>query len=347
MTCLFAPTRPQYSWNMRVSARNLAISRSLSEMILLTIRLSSAFSRRLWYVVGVEQLNKSLKLGFAVVTALSSVFVTKPVQAATLYNNWYYAIDANNDGSGGSTYEYQGLAYRIVGNTVYFAVSSGMPLTGNSKSGALNDNVGQGDLILNFSGHNLDTAAKFQDSKVFGIRFDSTNDSFSNTSGTPNNTTGLFKNITVTGLTSQNSGYATLQDYINAGYGRTLDAMGDLESSTGDVAGYFGTGQMLPNMLTGTKVEDITLLNKSQLSGVGLDFNHFGADPSGNNVFGFSLDRTLLPTGNFTGSLFVECINDGVAINGTNVPEPSTLALLGAGLTSVCVVFRRRRARRK
>lgn len=269
--------------------------------------------------------------------------------AATLHNDWYYAIDSLNDGSGGSSYEVRGLAYRILGDKAYFAISSGMPLGGVASGASRNGAQSYGDLFLNFSSHNLDTAGEFTDANVFGVRFDSSNDSFGNMGGT-NTTLGLFKTITPAALANVNNGYSTLKGYIDAGFGRTTDAMGDLEdsqSSGGDVRAYLGYDiAMQTNIHAGTKIGDITLLNKTQLATQGLDYSFFtGADPSGNNVFGFSFDRQLLPVGNFTAHFFLECINDGTAITGETpqTPEPSTFAFLGAGVLGALTVVRRRR----
>lgn len=280
----------------------------------------------------------------AIVTAMAAVAACASVPSgAQLYNGWQYAIDSLNDGSGGAGYEMRGLAFRFVGNTAVFAVSSDMHLGGNVVSGVRNGTISLGDLFLNFSGNNLNTQAAFANSKVLAIRFDGTNDSLGNLAGS-NTSTGVYKNITAASFTTQNHGYAGLQAYINAGFGRNPNAMADLESSTGDVTTYLSNGVMYPNMASGTFAGAITSLNRSTLQGTyGLDFSHFGADSAGVGMFGFSFDRSLLPTGDFTGHLFEECINDGVAIKGANVPEPSTMALVGLGTASIGLFGWRRR----
>jgi hypothetical protein len=95
---------------------------------------------------------------------------------------------------------------------------------------------------------------------------------------------------------------------------------------------------MFPNIKTGTKIGDITLLNNSQLSSLGLNFGNFSA--TGTSTYGFSFDKSLLKSGVFRGHVFEECINDGTAID---VPEPSVVALITAGAVSGLFLVRRRR----
>jgi hypothetical protein len=262
-------------------------------------------------------------------------------QAATFYNGWSYAIDSSNDGSGGSIYEDRGLAFTTKGGKVYVAISSNMPDTGNVVGDALNGRVNHGDVFFNFSNHNLDTVADFNDPNVFGVRFDALNDSLGNIGGS-NATLGVFDQMTVTSLTLANTGYATLLSYNNAGFGRVTDAMADLESTLGDVKSYLGDQTMYPNIAQGRQLGGVTLLNRTQLITEGLDFGHFGIDLGANKVYGFSFNQNLIPNGDFTMHLFQECINDGMALRGANVPEPGTYAMLGAGLLTMGSLFRRR-----
>lgn len=256
--------------------------------------------------------------------------------ASTPHNGWAYAIDSMNDGSGGSGYEYRGLAFRVAGNTATFAISGAMPKGGFGDSQAQGGRISHGDLFINLGSGNLDSASKFTSPNVLAVRFDVKNDSLGG--GTA---LGVYNNITAASLTGNNRGYASLQAYNNAGFGRNSRAMGDLQSTTGDVKDYFGFGAMYPNFSAGTQVGGITLKSRTDLAAAGLDFGHFGADPSGNNVFGFSMDTSLLGNSPFTAHLFQECINDGMAIQAA-VPEPGTLTALGLG--ALAFLRRRRKA---
>lgn len=288
-----------------------------------------------------QRLNRMIT-GFL---ASACLFAGIHAQAATFYNGWHYAIDSSDDGSGGSSYEYRGLAFTTKGGKVYVAMSSNMLDTGNVVGGALNGRVSHGDVYFNFSNHNLDTVADFNDPNVFGVRFDPLNDSLGNIGGS-NTTLGVFDQLTAISLTAANTGYGTLLAYNNAGFGRLTDSMADLESTLGDVKAYLGDQTMYPNFSQGRQLGGITLLNRTQLLTEGLDFANFGIDLGSNKVFGFSFNQSLLPGGNFTMHLMQECINDGMALQGSNVPEPGTYAMLGAGLLSMGGLIRRRRARK-
>jgi hypothetical protein len=277
-----------------------------------------------------------------------------PAQAGVIYNNWNYAIDSLNDGSGGSQYELRGLAMRYDGPNVYVAISGSFPQSGVPIGGVLNDKICLGDMFFNFSNHNLDDASKFTDPLVFGVRFIADNDSFGNTGSTPNNITGVFSTISTASLATANMGYGSLQSYVNSGFGRSVAAMGDLQDSTsasGDVVQYLSYNAQQTNMTSGTLLGGITTLDRSGLEALGLDFGHFpGADPVNNFVYGFSFSKSLLPSGDFTAHFFEECINDGVALKGSlsSVPEPASCiqAMLGLGIAGVASwrQFRRRRS---
>lgn len=267
--------------------------------------------------------------------------------SADMITDWHYALDSLNDGSGGASYEYLAMATRQQGNQLVFALSTNMPLTGNTagNGGTLNQSIAHGDLWLNFTGQPLTSASDFNDPGVFAVRFSAANDSLGNTPATPNATLGLFGDITPAALATSNRGYKTLQAYLNAGYGRQSGAMGDLESSTLDVVPYLGNGVMQTHVAAGTWLSDVALLDAAELASAGLDFAQFGSGYVGTQVFGFAIDAGSLPVSEFTAHLLMECTNDGIAIESATVPEPATVAL--AGLAAATVLYDRPRQRRR
>lgn len=112
-----------------------------------------------------------------------------------------------------------------------------------------------------------------------------------------------------------------------------------------------GNWTVLNSIKSGTYEGAVNILNN--LSGLGLDFGHFGA--IGDYTFGFSFDKSLMPVGEFVAHLFAECANDGIAIRRslnemvlvsrptTDVPEPaSTAGLAWLGLTFFGAQLRKR-----
>ncbi|MEM8544068.1 MAG: XDD3 family exosortase-dependent surface protein, partial [Cyanobacteria bacterium P01_H01_bin.119] len=113
------------------------------------------------------------KLSFAVLSAVMvTIGATQAAQAGQLHNGWNYGIDAFGDGSGGDIYDIQGMAIKSSGDNIFIALNSNMPLSGNSEgsaSHARGGSIGWGDLFLNFSGDDFQTAS--QNGDLIGINF--------------------------------------------------------------------------------------------------------------------------------------------------------------------------------
>ncbi|MBW4493252.1 MAG: PEP-CTERM sorting domain-containing protein [Oscillatoria princeps RMCB-10] len=260
--------------------------------------------------------------------------------AGQLYNGWNYGIDSFNDGSGGSSYEIKGLAIKETTDSVFVALTGGMPLAGVAASGAADGNIGWGDLFFNFSGKDFQTASN--QSSLFGIRFAGTNDS-----NAPS--TGVYQNVQAKSVTGVNQGYTSLRWYYDAGHNQPNTQGTDLPTAQA-AYNYFYPAAVASNPTTGntpilnvinsgTKVGDITALASSDLSAAGLDFGHFGA--TGTQTIGFQFNRSLIGSGDYLANVFVECGNDGVALK---VPEPSSMAGLAlVGLTAAGSMLRKRR----
>ncbi len=258
-------------------------------------------------------------------------------QAGTFYNGWTYSIDAFDDGSGGSAYEITGLAIKETTDSVIFSVAGGAALTGIPADGPPDDNIGWADLMLNFSDNNYSTAA--DDGTLLGIRFAETNDS-----GVDQ--VGLYQVDSAIAVYADNNGYGSLKQYYDAGFGR-LDTMGDIATEQAAFE-YFGeTTPIQSSIGSGTYLGGLTFLTDQEAADEGLNFANF--DAAAPETHTFKVERSQLPTGNFLASVFLECINDGIALASNrsthhqDVPEPSAVG----GMVLVGLLAARRLGRRK
>lgn len=199
---------------------------------------------------------------------------------------WQYAVDSFNDGVsgldiGGNVYEIYSLAIRETSDSIWVALNSHLPLTGADAVGAVDGNIGWGDLFFNFSGKDFTTASN--EGSLFGVRFAQTNDSF-----VP--TLGLYGNVTAASTTSVNSGFNSIADYNNhvttygcqgAGCGPSF---GDLSADTT----YFDQNQSLNTIAAGTFLTGITFVSDSDLSTAGYELNRF----SGQHTVAFKFDKS-------------------------------------------------------
>jgi hypothetical protein len=283
-----------------------------------------------------------LKFGTAIALAPIVCLLTmlaKPVEAAVLGNGgWNYAIDSFDDSIqgnaiGGTNYEGYGVATKQVADRLWVAVSSNLPLEGIANPLAADGHTGWADFILNFSGQPLSSA----NGNLWGIRFVGNN-------GSGVTAMGLFSQVSLKSVTAENglllNSLGTYNDYV-AKHGRT--------PSNADLAAYdsyFNQGDRLPNVIaSGTWEGEVSLLSAAELTDV--DFGSFGAQ--GSHLFGFSVDRKVLPVGGFVAYLSPECANDVMAVKGEtkpveepeSVPEPTGWL----GLTVMGLVFGRKQLR--
>ncbi len=281
--------------------------------------------------------NGTLFLASVIATLCSLSAISKPAEAASLYKGWNYAIDSFNDSItgnnvGGTKYEIFGLALKQTEDKLFIAINANLPFGGTQSNYADDGHVGWGDLIFNFSGKNLSTASA--NSNLFGIRFASKNDS----------------GVAASGVYSQ-----VKAKTVAKANGIALDSLGEYNEwvksngkkpSIGDLGAndpYFNQATHVQNVIaSGKKVGDINLLSAGNLSSLGLDFGHFGAN--GSQTIGLSADRSLFPDGNFILHLAPDCDNDIIALKGkldivppesATVPEPSAVL----GLTAMGLLF--------
>jgi hypothetical protein len=263
-------------------------------------------------------------------------------------NGWDYAIADFGNGSGGSIFDYQGIAIKDTGTDLFVAVNTNMRLTGENYQKA---KIAYGDLFFNFTGKTMKEASDAQ--QLVGIRFapaDSGSDSGAAS-------VGVYENVRAKSAAQLNYGWQNLDSYTAwTKKNRVGNSYGDLTSTDS----YFN-GQRTGNytLLTsigdgknsGTKVGNIMMLSSQQLGAAGLDFskvaNNQGKKVTGTQTIGFSFKKTAaFKPGQFIATLFAECGNDGLAIRSTTkrkVPEPT--AMLGLAAVGTMGLLRRSRRR--
>ncbi|MBF2046301.1 MAG: PEP-CTERM sorting domain-containing protein [Elainella sp. C42_A2020_010] len=280
-------------------------------------------------------------------TAFSTLCLLTTGQQAQAAS-WKYSIDSFRDGTEASVigdksqFEFYGMAYKQTRDKLYFAFNSNLSLDGYQYKNALNGKISYGDLFLNFADT---TSFDKANGKLYGIRFDQTNDTrFVSGSGKKKKVEdpklGLYESVTATSVTTRNVGYSSLQQHTN-----TVNKQLKGHASYGDLAAdtqYFDSSKAaFTSMASGSFLGAIEKI--ADFSKLGLNFAQFNA--KGTYTFGFSVDKKLLPNGKFMASLFAECGNDGMVLAGElkDVPEPSLMAgLVTVGLLAAS--SRRRQA---
>lgn len=257
---------------------------------------------------------------------------------------WNYTMDSSTDGHqiGGivgsdSAFEFYGMAMMEKDGQVYIGMNSNLSLNGSEYLPVADDTISYGDLFFNFTGDGLDDAA----GNLFAINF-------ANNTNSGVSEAGVYRNVTGTNVAKQNSGFRDLEDHANTVNGLAANTTGGGEGATmGDLASndaYWQSGvtknyQVATSIASGEWAGGINMLEATALTSLGLDFASYGG--AGSETFGFSFDKSLLPSGDFIAHIFAECINDGMAMAGNlasadvdpaSVPEPaSILGLLAVG----------------
>jgi hypothetical protein len=322
--------------------------------------------------------NRAPMAGLAIALCSAIATTAAPAQAGTLYGDWNYVIDSFTDGSdtsgrGGNAYEMYGMAFKQVGDEIFFAVNANTNRHGNAASTAGDGHINFGDLMLSFA-----------NGGTFGINFASLNDSGINDGKQVGGAdrpqalaNGLYSNVTTKDMTAVNSGYETMASFVGSGSSAYGNSFGDVDPTT---LSYYNQKRSAPtNIATGTfqggvtfyddilslgldfqgglaanaAARGITNLNNPSATQANLGRNDVNTAKLGTHTTVFSVKRTADMLGDFTATLLFECMNDGVALMGSvatpppvveeaSVPEPGTilgLATLGLAMTGV----RRRR----
>lgn len=236
-------------------------------------------------------------------------------------------------------FEIFGTGYGQQGNSLIVGISSHFPFGGYAApgSGGRSGHVNWGDLFLNFSDDDFETA--LAKGNVYGVRFDPNNDS--------GVSTGVYQVTATQSVTGINGGFSSINDYAKRvtdfGYTPYLGEM-VIDSNFTYLDPTKSDNVIASGTLLSTDVEYI-----ADLSALGFEQDFGFSDnlpETGAYTYGFRFDLSNLPLGQFIAHLWAECINDGVAFvgqvrteNSQSVPEPSVL--IGLGLMGA-VLWRQR-----
>ena len=267
-------------------------------------------------------------VGTIAATTCLSLILGQTAQAGQLHNAWNYSIDSFSDGAGGPDYEIKGIAIKELEDSIVVGLSGGLSWEENS------DNITWGDLFFNFSGEDFNTAS--QNGDLFAVKF-ANNDS--------DLEFGVYQNVTASDIINPDQGmYRGLEHYYDSGWERE-NTMGTDISTKAEAYDYFGKDNITQVIGSGEKVGNINPLNGSQLANLGLDFGHFSAN--GPQILGFEFSKSFIQnantgSGDYLAHLFLECVNDGVALVGNikDIPEPATLA--GLAIVGLALAGRRK-----
>lgn len=244
---------------------------------------------------------------------ISLVVGQNPTDAA----GWQYAVDSSTDGVaggevGGNAYEIYTMGVRETADSIYVAINSNTPYTGNANSSAYNGSIALGDLFINLDALSTSFQTASDARSLYAVRFVENNDS-----GMPE--LGIYGNVTAISVTNINSGFPSIQEYNQyvADYGGT-PSFGDLAADTS----YFDLNQSLNEIASGNFLAGITLLSDPDLTDAGYNWEQ----APGQYTLGFMFDKSVLPGGDSE----LE-----------SVPEPGAVA--GILLLGATFVFHRRR----
>jgi len=221
-------------------------------------------------------------------------------------------------------FELFGTGYKQEGSSLIIGISSNMPFGGYSSSAAEDGHIRWGDLFFNFSDKDFETA--IADGDVYGVRFDPLNNS-----GVAK--PGIYQVTSTKSVTGQNSGFNSLNQYINRVNNANHDPYLGEQNLNDQTFSYLNQQKSDNVIAAGTLLsEDVEYL--SNISSYGFDFEN-NLEQSGAYSHGIRFDLSHLPGGDFVAHFFAECLNEGTAFEGTveSVPEPmSALAVAVFGI---------------
>ena len=261
------------------------------------------------------------------IAALSLVPVmSESANASSLTSSWNYQYDAVGDGSGGKAYDIKGMAMSIQGDKLVVALMGGTKLSGEMYN---KTNISWGDMFFNFSGKSFKEAEAA--GQLYGVRFAQSNDTKVDL--------GVYSGVKTTSVTGSNYGYSSLESYYKAGFDKA-NTQGTALSTKQAAYDYYGKGSIQNSIASGNKVGGVDILAMNDLLGLGLNFT---GKTTSDSIFGFSVDKNSLGSGNFLANIFLECGNDAMAFSASAAPEPTTMAGTALGIAAFGALKRRRR----
>ncbi len=277
------------------------------------------------------------------ITIAATIALTATAGAAKAedYKGWDYANSSfkngvNGSSIGGNTFELYSLAVKDLGDRMVVAVNANLNQNGGE------DNIAYGDMLFNFGTKGLKGAS--DEGSLFGVKFQTLN------SDSGVSQMGVYSGVTAKSVAVQNHGFSSFDHRTSylPNYTQTsateLNNWGDLQTTDAYFDGMrSGSNVILNSIESGKRVGDVSLMNGTQLSNLGLNFGHFGA--SGTQTFGFTFMKPKGFEGNYVSTLLAECANDGLALTGNSKKAPEPLALAGLAVVGGVLVRKRRTAR--
>ncbi len=242
--------------------------------------------------------------------SISLVVGQNPTDVAS----WQYAIDSRTDGVadtdvGGNAFEIYSMGVKETTDSIYVAINSNTPYTGNPNPNAQNGAIALGDLFINPNALSTNFQEASEGGSLYAVRFINNNDS-----GVPE--LGIYGNVTAKSVANINSGFGSINQYNQhvTNNGGT-PGLGDLAANTS----YFDLNQSLNEIASGDFLGGITLLSKRDLTDAGFNWKQ----ASGKHTIAFKFDKSVL-------------LGDDIK----SVPEPGTM--VGFALLSVTIIAGRR-----
>jgi hypothetical protein len=281
------------------------------------------------------------RLGQIAVAATVALTATAGAAKAEDFQGWDYANSSFKNGVhgrsiGGNAFEMYSMAVKDLGDRLVVAVNSNLDQNGGK------DKIAYGDMLFNFGTKGLKGAS--ESSSLFGIKFQTLN------SDSGVSQMGVYSGVKAKSVALQNQGFSNFNQRTSylPRYTKTsateLNNWGDLQTTDAYFDGMrSGKNVILNSIDSGTRVGDVSMMNSTQLSSLGLNFGHFGA--SGTQTFGFTFMKPKGFEGNYVSTLLAECANDGLALIGNSKKAPEPLALAGLAVVAGALARKRRAAR--